>query len=345
MNPGGSIKDRAALGIVRDAQARGLIRQGGVVVEGTAGNTGIGLALVGNVLGFRTVIVMPQTQSREKIETLKAYGAEVRLVPAVPYKNPENYVHVSRRLAEELADREPGGAFWANQFDNTANYEWHRETTGPEIWEQTGGRVDGFVCAVGTGGTLAGVGQALKAHNSGVVIALSDPTGSGLYNWYAHGELKAEGSSITEGIGNGRITQNLEHAVVDHAFRIPDEESIPRVFSLMQTESDDGGRTWTTARPLGFHGSPPHLLRHSTGVLVLTYGYRQAPFGQRVAFSRDDGATWEHDWIVREDGPDGDLGYPATVELADGSLFTVCYQKAAAGEKCSLLWSRWTLPA
>ena len=236
MNPGGSVKDRAALGIVRDAQAKGLVRPGGVIVEGTAGNTGIGLALVGNALGYRTVIVMPDTQSREKVDTLKAYGAEVRLVPAVPYRNPENYVHVSRRLAEELDASDPDGAFWANQFDNVANFEWHRATTGPEIWAQTGGRIDGFVCAVGTGGTLAGVGRALKERNAGVTIALSDPTGSGLYAWYEEGELKSEGSSITEGIGNGRITANLEHAVVDRAFRIPDEESIPRVFDLMRTE-------------------------------------------------------------------------------------------------------------
>ena len=236
MNPGGSVKDRAALGIVRDAERRGLLRPGGIIVEGTAGNTGIGLALVGNVLGYRTVIVMPETQSREKVDTLRAYGADVRLVPAVPYKNPENYVHVSRRLAETLDAQAPAGAFWANQFDNTANFEWHQRTTGPEIWTQTEGRVDGFVCAVGTGGTLAGVGRALKERNPAVTVALSDPTGSGLFGWYAHGEMKAEGSSITEGIGNGRITANLEQAVVDHAFRIPDEESIPRVFDLMQTE-------------------------------------------------------------------------------------------------------------
>jgi cysteine synthase A len=236
MNPGGSVKDRAALGIVRDAQAQGLLRPGGVIVEGTAGNTGIGLALVGNVLGYRTVIVMPETQSREKVETLRAYGAEVRLVPAVPYSNPENYVHVSGRIAEELDAEQPAGAFWANQFDNTANFRWHLGTTGPEIWAQTGGHIDGFVCAVGTGGTLAGVGRALKQNNPDVMIGLSDPTGSGLYGWYAHGELRAEGSSITEGIGNGRITKNLEHAVVDHAYRIPDEESIPRVFELMRTE-------------------------------------------------------------------------------------------------------------
>jgi cysteine synthase len=236
MNPGGSVKDRAALGIVRDAEVRGQLKPGGVIVEGTAGNTGIGLALVGNALGYRTVIVMPDTQSQEKIDTLKAYGAEVRLVPAVPYKNPENYVHVSRRLAEELADREPHGAVWANQFDNTANYAFHLTTTGPEIWAQTGGHLDAFICSVGTGGTLAGVGRALKARDKRVCIALSDPSGSALYNHFAHGELKAEGGSITEGIGNGRVTQNLAEAVVDHAFQLPDSESIPLVYRLLQEE-------------------------------------------------------------------------------------------------------------
>ena len=236
MNPGGSVKDRAALGIVRDAEARGQLKPGGVIVEGTAGNTGIGLALVGNALGYRTVIVMPETQSREKVETLQAYGAEVRLVPAVPYKNPDNYVHVSQRLAEELAAREHCGALWANQFDNTANYAFHLTTTGPEIWAQTEGRIDGFICAVGTGGTLAGVGRALKARDNHVRIGLADPAGSALYNHFAHGELKAEGNSITEGIGNGRVTRNLAEAVVDHAFQLPDSESIPLVFRLLQEE-------------------------------------------------------------------------------------------------------------
>jgi cysteine synthase A len=236
MNPGGSVKDRAALGIVRDAETRGQLRPGGVIVEGTAGNTGIGLALVGNALGYRTVIVMPATQSQEKIDTLRAYGAEVRLVPAVPYKNPENYVHVSQRLAEELAAREANGALWANQFDNTANYAFHLTTTGPEIWQQTDGRIDGFICAVGTGGTLAGVGRALKARDMRVQVGLADPAGSALYNYFTHGELKSEGNSITEGIGNGRVTKNLAEAVVDHAFQVPDTESIPLVFRLLQEE-------------------------------------------------------------------------------------------------------------
>lgn len=236
MNPGGSVKDRAALGIVRDAEARGLLEPGGIIVEGTAGNTGIGLALVANARGYRTVIVMPDTQSREKVETLRAYGAEVRLVPAVPYKNPGNYVHVSQRLTEELARSAPHGALWANQFDNTANFEWHLTTTGPEIWQQTGGRIDGFICSVGTGGTLAGVGRALKSRNPSVRIALSDPTGSGLFGYYDSGEIRAEGSSITEGIGNSRITRNLERAPVDHAYCIPDAESVPIVFRLLLEE-------------------------------------------------------------------------------------------------------------
>jgi cysteine synthase len=236
MNPGGSVKDRAALGIVRDAESRGLLRPGGVIVEGTAGNTGIGLALVGNALGYRTVIVMPDTQSQEKIDTLKAYGAEVRLVPAVPYRNPDNYVHVSQRLAEELATSEPAGALWANQFDNTANYAFHLTTTGPEIWTQTAGRIDGFICSVGTGGTLAGVGRALKARDHHVQIGLADPAGSALYNHFTHGELRAEGGSITEGIGNGRITRNFAEALLDYAFQVPDNESIPLVFRLLQEE-------------------------------------------------------------------------------------------------------------
>ncbi|MGQ3074625.1 MAG: cysteine synthase A, partial [Ferrovibrionaceae bacterium] len=206
LNPGGSVKDRAALGIVRDAIDRGQLRPGGVIVEGTAGNTGIGLALVGNALGFRTVIVMPETQSQEKKDMLRLCGADLRLVPAVPYKDPNNYVRYSGRLAEEIAASEPNGAIWANQFDNTANRKAHYETTGPEIWTQTGGRVDGFVCAVGSGGTLAGIHMALKERNPGIRTAIADPLGAALYNYYKHGELKAEGSSITEGIGQGRIT-------------------------------------------------------------------------------------------------------------------------------------------
>jgi len=236
MNPGGSVKDRAALGIVRDAERRGQLQPGGTIVEGTAGNTGIGLAVVGNSLGYSTVIVMPDNQSRDKVDTLKAYGAEVRLVPAAPYRDPNHFVHQSRRLAEELAASAPHGALWANQFDNTANRDFHEATTGVEIWEQTGGRVDGFVCAVGTGGTLAGVARALKARKPDVCIGLADPQGSALYNYFAHGELKAEGGSISEGIGNSRITANLEGTPIDRPYQIPDSESVPLVYELIRDE-------------------------------------------------------------------------------------------------------------
>jgi cysteine synthase A len=236
MNPGGSVKDRAALFMVRDALRRGLLRPGGFIVEGTAGNTGIGLSLVAAALGFRTVIVIPETQSQEKKDMLRLAGAELVEVPAVPYANPNNYVKVSGRLAERLAATEPAGAIWANQFDNTANREAHVETTGPEIWEQTGGEVDGFVCAVGTGGTLAGTAQALRARKPEVRIALADPLGAALHSFYTTGVMKAEGSSITEGIGQGRITANLEGFTPDHAFQIPDEEAVPIVFDLLEHE-------------------------------------------------------------------------------------------------------------
>ena len=236
LNPGSSVKDRAALFIINDAEKRGVLKPGGVVVEGTAGNTGIGLALVGNARGYRTVIVIPDTQSQEKMDFLRLIGAEVREVPAVPYKDPNNYVHVSERVAEELAKTEPNGVLWANQWDNVANRDGHRQTTGPEIWEQTDGKVDGFICAVGTGGTLGGVSMALKERNSDVVIGIADPMGAALYHYYTHGELKSEGSSITEGIGQGRITKNLEGAVVDKAYQIPDEEAVPIVFDLLEHE-------------------------------------------------------------------------------------------------------------
>jgi cysteine synthase A len=235
-NPGGSVKDRAGLFIIKDAEERRLLRPGGVIVEGTAGNTGIGLAVVANARGYRTVIVIPETQSQEKKDALRHYGADLREVPAVPYANPNNYVKVSGRLAEEIAREEPAGAIWANQFDNVANRRAHFETTGPEIWEQTAGKVDAFICAVGTGGTLAGVGMFLKERNPDIVIGIADPLGAALYNWYRHGQLKAEGSSITEGIGQSRITANLEGAPVDEAFQIPDSEAIPIVFDLLQHE-------------------------------------------------------------------------------------------------------------
>ena len=236
LNPGGSVKDRAALYIVRDAEKRGLLKPGGVIVEGTAGNTGIGLALVGNALGYRSVIVIPDTQSQEKKDMLRLCGAELIEVPAVPYRDPNNYVIYSGRLAEEIAAKEPNGAIWANQFDNVANRQAHIETTGPEIWEQTGGKIDGFICAVGTGGTLAGIGMALKERNPDIVIGMADPMGAALYNFYANGELKAEGSSITEGIGQGRITANLEDAPIDEPFQIPDEEALPIIFDLVLNE-------------------------------------------------------------------------------------------------------------
>ena len=236
LNPGGSVKDRAALGIIQDAEKKGLLRPGGVVVEGTAGNTGIGLALVGNARGYRTVIVMPETQSQEKKDMLRLIGAELHLAPGVPYADPRNYVHHSRRLAEELAKSEPNGAIWANQFDNVANRDAHYRTTGPEIWEQTDGKVDGFTCAIGSGGTLAGVALALKERNPTIRIGLADPIGSALYDWVVTGTLKAEGSSITEGIGQGRVTANIEGAPIDEAYRVTDEEALPVVFDLLSEE-------------------------------------------------------------------------------------------------------------
>jgi cysteine synthase A len=236
MNPGQSVKDRAGLFIIRDAEKRGLLGPGGVIVEGTAGNTGIGLTVVAKALGYRTVIVIPDTQSQEKKDALRLLGADLLEVPAVPYKNPNNYVKVSGRLAEKLARESASGAIWANQFDNVANRQGHIETTAEEIWSQTDGKVDGFVSAVGTGGTLAGVGLGLKARNGGVKVALADPLGAALHSYYTTGELKAEGSSITEGIGQGRITANLEGFTPDFSYQIPDEEALPIIFDLVQEE-------------------------------------------------------------------------------------------------------------
>lgn len=234
MNPGQSVKDRAALFIIQDALKKGTLKPGGTIVEGTAGNTGIGLALVGSALGFRTVIVIPETQSQEKKDMIRLAGAELVQVPAAPYKNPNNYVRYSERLAAKLAQSEPNGVIWANQFDNVANRQAHIETTGPEIWDQTGGKVDGFICAVGSGGTFAGVGMALQP--KGVKIGLADPMGAALYSYYKTGELKSEGGSITEGIGQGRITANLEGFTPDFAYQIPDEEALPVVFDLLEHE-------------------------------------------------------------------------------------------------------------
>jgi cysteine synthase A len=236
MNPGASVKDRAALFMVRDAEAKGLIRPGGRIVEGTAGNTGIGLAMVAKALGYKCTIVIPNNQSQEKKDAVRLFGAELVEVDPVPYANEMNYVKVSHRLAEKLNAEEPAGALWANQFDNVANREAHVQTTGPEIWVQTGGKVDGFICAIGSGGTLAGVAEALRAQNPDVAIGLADPDGSALYSYYTTGELKAEGTSITEGIGQGRVTANLEGLVIDHAYRIPDSELLPVLYELLEHE-------------------------------------------------------------------------------------------------------------
>ena len=236
MNPGQSVKDRAALYIIRDAEKRGLLRPGGRIVEGTAGNTGIGLAMVAAASGYRTTIVIPRTQSQEKKDAIRLLGAELVEVDAVPYSNPDNYVRYSGRLAEELNAKEPAGAVWANQFDNVANRQAHVETTGPEIWEQTGGKVDGFISAVGSGGTLAGVADALRARKSDIQIGLADPYGASLYSWYANGELKSEGTSISEGIGQGRITANLEGLKVDHAYRIDDVEMLNVIYEMVEHE-------------------------------------------------------------------------------------------------------------
>ena len=236
MNPGQSVKDRAALGIIRDAEAKGLLKPGGRIVEGTAGNTGIGLAMVASALGYKTTIVIPRTQSQEKKDAIRLLGAQLVEVDAVPYSNPDNYVRYSGRLAEELARTEPNGAIWANQFDNVANREAHYRTTGPEIFQQTEGQVDGFICAVGSGGTLAGVAAALRERKPDVKIGLADPYGASLYSWYKGGELKAEGTSISEGIGQGRVTANLQGLAVDLPFRIADEEMLEVIYDLVQHE-------------------------------------------------------------------------------------------------------------
>ncbi|TNF20935.1 MAG: cysteine synthase A [Rhodobacteraceae bacterium] len=296
LNPGQSVKDRAALFIIRDAVEKGLLKPGGTIVEGTAGNTGIGLALVGASMGFKTVIVIPETQSQEKKDMIRLAGAELVQVPAAPYRNPNNYVRYSGRLAEELARRSDAGVIWANQFDNTANREAHVQTTGPEIWEQTGGKVDGFVAAVGSGGTLAGVAEALQP--KGVKIALADPDGATLYNYYTTGEHKAEGGSITEGIGQGRITANLEGFTPDFAYNIPDAEALPIVFDLLKDEGlCMGGSTGINvagairlARDMG----PGHTI-----VTVLCdYGTRYQSKLFNVDFLREKGLPTP-DWLSR----------------------------------------------
>jgi len=299
MNPGQSVKDRAALFIIREALNSGNLQPGGTVVEGTAGNTGIGLALVGNALGLKTVIVIPDTQSDEKKEMLRLTGAELIEVPAVPYKDPNNYVKYSGRLAEELNRSEPHGAVWANQFDNVANRDAHIETTAEEIWDELNGKVDGFVCAVGTGGTLAGVSMGLKAHNPDIVIGLADPLGAALYNFYKHGELKAEGSSITEGIGQGRITKNLEGAKIDEAYQIPDEEALPIIFDLLSEEGlclgGSSGINVAGAKRLARDLGPGHTI-----VTVLAdYGTRYQSRLFNPKFLRDKGLPVPK-WLDRE---------------------------------------------
>ena len=289
MNPGQSVKDRAGLFIIRDAEERGLLRPGGVIVEGTAGNTGIGLTLVAKALGYRTVIVIPDTQSQEKKDTLRVMGAELLEVPAVPYKNPNNYVKLSGRLAEQLAGSEPNGAIWANQFDNVANRDGHVRTTAQEIWRQTGGKVDGFVSAVGTGGTLAGVAIGLKARNPDVKIALADPLGAALFSFYTEGVLKAEGSSITEGIGQGRITANLEGFTPDFSWQVTDEEALPIVFDLVKRKAC----AWA-ARPASTSPAPSGWRRelgpgHRIVTILCDYGtrYQSKLFNPEFLRSKD----------------------------------------------------------
>lgn len=297
LNPGQSVKDRAAKGIIQDAEATGRLRPGGLIVEGTAGNTGIGLALVARARGYRTVIVIPDTQSQEKKDMLRLCGADLREVPAAPYKDPNNYVHVAARLAEQLAESEPHGVLYANQWDNTANRQAHYETTGPEIWEQTDGKVDGFICAIGTGGTLAGVAMALRERNQAVVIGCADPMGAAMYSYYTTGELKSEGSSITEGIGQGRITGNLEGLAVDAPFQIHDEEAVPVCFQLLKEEGlclgGSSGINVAGAVRLARQMGPGHTI-----VTVLCdYGTRYSSKLYNPAFLREKGLP-APDWLV-----------------------------------------------
>jgi cysteine synthase A len=306
LNPGQSVKDRAALFIIQDAIRRGELKPGGIVVDGTAGNTGIGLAVVANALDMRTVIVIPETQTQEKKDTLRSLGADLVEVPAVPYRNPNNYVKVSGRMAERLARTEPNGAIWANQFDNVANRQAHVETTGPEIWEQTGGKIDGFICAVGTGGTLAGVAIALRERNPGVVIGIADPPGAALFSYYTTGELKAEGGSITEGIGQGRITANLEGLSVDAAFQIPDEESVPACFDLLEHEGlcmgPSSGVNVAGAIRLAHQLGPGHTIV----TILADYGNRYQSKLFNADFLRSKGlpVPW---WLDRRDHAEPDF--------------------------------------
>jgi cysteine synthase A len=306
LNPGQSVKDRAALFLINDAIAKGLVRKGGTIVEGTAGNTGIGLAMVGRAMGLECVIVIPETQSQEKKDALRQLGASLIEVPAAPYANPNNYVKVSARTAERLAKENPNGAFWANQFDNVANRQAHVETTGPEIWRDTDGRIDGFVSAIGSGGTLAGVAMALKGFDPKVTIACADPLGAAMYSWFTHGELKASGSSITEGIGQGRVTKNIEGAPVDVAFQITDEEAIPVMFDLLDQEGlcvgPSTGINVAGAIRLAEKMGPGHTI-----VTVLCdYGFRYASKIYNPEFLQSKGLPVP-EWLTRKALPLVDL--------------------------------------
>ena len=296
MNPGQSVKDRAALYIIRAAEANGSLRPGGTIVEGTAGNTGIGLALVANALNYKSVIVIPETQSQEKKDMLRLLGAELIEVPAVPYKDENNYVKYSGRLAEKLNQEREGGAIWANQFDNVANRIAHIETTGPEIWEQTDGKVDGFTCAIGTGGTLAGTGIFLKSKNANIRIAASDPMGASMYHWFKHGELKAEGTSITEGIGQGRVTANIEGAPIDDAYQVSDAEALPIVFDLLRHEGlclgGSSGINIAGAMKMAKDLGPGHTIV----TILCDYGTRYQSKLFNPAFLRDQGLPVP-DWL------------------------------------------------
>lgn len=297
LNPGQSVKDRAALYIIRDAIAKGQLKPGGTIVEGTAGNTGIGLALVGASMGFRTVIVMPETQSQEKKDMIRLAGAQLVEVPAAPYKNPNNYVRYSERLAQALAKTEPNGVIWANQFDNVANRQAHVETTGPEIWDQTGGKVDGFICAVGSGGTLAGVAMALQP--KGVKIGLADPMGAALYSYYTTGEFKSEGGSITEGIGQGRITANLEGFKPDYAYQIPDEEALPVVFRLLEEEGLCMGGSSAVNIAGAMRMARDMGPGHTIVTVLCDYGSRYQSKLYNPEFLAEKGLP-QPDWLIRD---------------------------------------------
>ncbi len=302
MNPGQSVKDRAALFIVKDAMMRGTLRPGGTIVEGTAGNTGIGLAVVGNALGFKTVIVIPETQSEEKKDALRLLGAQLIECPAVPYKNPNNYVKLSGRLAEQLAKTETNGAIWANQFDNTANRDAHVQTTAREIWDQTNGRVDGFVCAVGSGGTLGGVAIGLKTYNPKIRIAAADPMGAAIYSWIKTGELHAEGSSITEGIGQNRVTANLEGAPIDDAFQISDEEALPIIFDLLEHEGLCMGGSTGINIAGAIHMAKQMGPGHTIVTILADYGTRYQSKLFNPEFLRTKGLPFPH-WLAEPRKP------------------------------------------